>query len=170
MRWVSSRYWRSISTCFFLPQESYKTFYEQFSKNLKLGIHEDSQNRAKFDSPPPPPIPVSHSFFRIADLLRFHTTTSGEELSSLKDYIARMKESQSSIYYITGESRKALENAPFLEVCFCWEIWGLKLFCQSLKKKNIECLLLVDPIDEVLPPFFLQRDKSCSFCSTWSNS
>ena len=56
-------------------QEDYKKFYEQFSKNLKLGIHEDSANRTK-----------------IADLLRFHTSKSGEDQISLKEYIQRMKE------------------------------------------------------------------------------
>ena len=72
-------------------QEDYKKFYEQFSKNLKLGIHEDTTNRKK-----------------IADLLRFHTSKSGEDQISLKDYIQRMKEGQKDIYYITGESRAAV--------------------------------------------------------------
>jgi len=69
-------------------QEDYKKFYEQFSKNLKLGIHEDSANRGK-----------------LADLLRFHTSKSGEDLISFKDYVQRMKEGQKDIFYITGESR-----------------------------------------------------------------
>jgi molecular chaperone HtpG len=69
-------------------QEDYKKFYEQFSKNLKLGIHEDTANRQK-----------------LSELLRFHTSKSGEDLISFKDYISRMKEGQKSIYYITGESR-----------------------------------------------------------------
>merc|ERR1712071_512004 len=99
-------------------QEDYKKFYEQFSKNLKLGIHEDSTNRKK-----------------IADLLRFHTSKSGEEQISFKDYISRMKEGQKDIYYITGESRAQVAASPFME---------------TLKKRGYEVLYLVDPIDEYM--------------------
>jgi len=99
-------------------QEDYKKFYEQFSKNLKLGIHEDTTNRKK-----------------LADLLRFHTSKSGEDLISFKDYIQRMKEGQKDIYYITGSSRASVAASPFIE---------------TLKKRGYEVLYLVDPIDEYM--------------------
>merc|ERR1712212_1224399 len=75
-----------------------KKFYEQFSKNMKLGIHEDSTNRKK-----------------ISDILRYHTSSSGDEMTSLKDYVGRMKENQKQIYYITGESKETVSNSAFVE-------------------------------------------------------
>jgi len=79
-------------------KENFKKFYEQFSKNLKLGIHEDSQNRKK-----------------LSEFLRYHTSASGDELSGLKDYVSRMKENQKDIYYITGENRDVVASSSFVE-------------------------------------------------------
>jgi len=97
-------------------EENYKKFYEQFSKNLKLGIHEDNKNRK-----------------RLAELLRYPSTKSGADLTSLKEYINRMKDKQEVIYYITGENKTTLQNSPFLE---------------TLKKRDLEVLFMCDAIDE----------------------
>merc|ERR1711881_283653 len=104
--------WAEISE----KKDDYKKFYEQFSKNIKLGIHEDSTNRSK-----------------IAELMRYHTSKSGDEQISFKEYVDRMKEGQNDIYYITGESIQAVSSSPFLE---------------NLRKKGLEVLYMVDPVDE----------------------
>lgn len=97
-------------------KDNYKKFYEQFAKNIKLGIHEDSTNRKK-----------------LAEFLRYHSSSSGEDMTSLKEYCSRMKENQKHIYFITGESREHVENSAFVE---------------RLRKRGYEVLYMVDPIDE----------------------
>jgi molecular chaperone HtpG len=97
-------------------KESFKKFYEQFSRNLKLGIHEDSNNRNK-----------------LAGFLRYHSSTSGDEVTSFKDYVSRMKENQKDIYYITGESRQIVDQSSFVE---------------RVRKRGYEIIYMTEPIDE----------------------
>merc|ERR1712095_182518 len=79
-------------------KDSYKKFYEQFAKNVKLGIHEDSTNRKK-----------------LAGMLRYYTSAPGDESCSFGDYVSRMKENQKDIYYITGESGEVVATSSFVE-------------------------------------------------------
>nr|AKB96205.1 heat shock protein [Cherax cainii] len=97
-------------------KDNYKKFYESFSKNIKLGIHEDSTNRKK-----------------LAEFLRYHTSASGDDMCSLKDYTSRMKDNQKHIYYITGENREQVHNSAFVE---------------RVKKRGFEVIYMTEPIDE----------------------
>merc|ERR1712152_87439 len=97
-------------------KDNFKKFYEQFSKNLKLGIHEDSTNRKK-----------------LAGFLRYYSSASGDDQSSLTDYVSRMKENQKDIYYITGESKEVVAASAFVE---------------RLKKRGLEVVYMTEPIDE----------------------
>jgi len=97
-------------------KEQMSKFYEQFGKNLKLGIHEDSTNRKK-----------------LASYLRYHSSQSGEEMTTMGDYVTRMKENQKDIYYITGESKDQVANSAFVE---------------RVTKRGFEVLYMVEPIDE----------------------
>jgi len=97
-------------------KDAFKKFYEQFGKNLKLGIHEDTTNRKK-----------------LAGLLRFYTSASGDEPCGLEDYVSRMKENQKDIYYITGENREVVAASAFVE---------------RLKKRGFEVIYMTEPIDE----------------------
>ncbi|CBK21165.2 uncharacterized protein [Blastocystis hominis] len=118
-------------------KEKFKTFYEQFSKSIKYGIHEDSANRE-----------------RLAKLLRFHSSKSGDDVVSLEEYVEHMKENQPGIYYITGESLEAVRNAPFLE---------------KLKKKGYEVLYMVDAIDEYAMQQLREFKEKKMICVTKEN-
>ena len=114
--------------------EIYKKFYEQFSKSIKLGIHEDSTNRKK-----------------LSELLRYYSSQSGDEMTSLKDYVSRMKENQKDIYYITGENKESLANSSFIEM---------------LKKRGFEVLYMVEPIDEYAVTQMREYDGKKLVCVT----
>lgn len=101
-------------------KEEYKTFYNNFGKNLKLGIHEDTPNRS-----------------RLTNLLRFPTANThesgGDDLLGFQDYVDQMKENQKGIYYITGESIEAIQNSPFVE---------------RVRARGFDVFYMVDPMDE----------------------
>ena len=115
-------------------EEKYLEFYKEYSKNVKLGVHEDQKNKDT-----------------LIKLLRFYTTSHKDNPVSLKTYVENMKEGQKEIYYITGETMKSVENAPFLE---------------KLKKKGYEVLLLVEPIDEYAVQQLDKYDEKPLVCVT----
>jgi len=115
-------------------QESFDKFYEQFGKNIKLGIHEESQQRKK-----------------LAEFLRYKSSASDEGMTSLKDYVARMKPNQNQIYYITGESYDSIKSSSFTE---------------ALTKKGYEVLFMVEPIDEYCVQQLKEYDGKDLVCIT----
>jgi molecular chaperone HtpG len=98
--------------------EKYLEFWKEFGNALKEGVSADAENKTK-----------------ISELLLFQSTADASKLTNLRDYVKRMQPGQEEIYYLTGDSRKILENSPHLE---------------AFKQKNIEVLFLVDPVDELL--------------------
>merc|ERR1711981_1449422 len=100
--------------------EDYLNFWKEFQKAIKLGLYEDSSNRTK-----------------LAKLLRFQTSKTGDNWTSLEKYISRMAKGQKNIYYISAETKEAAEKSPYLE---------------RFRKKGIEVLYYTDPIDEYAMP------------------
>merc|ERR1711871_1300945 len=97
-------------------KDSYKEFWKAFGKYIKMGVIEDASNRT-----------------RLAKLLRYFTSKSGEDEVGLEDYVANMKDSQKNIYYISGEDKAALMKSPAVE---------------KLMSKDIEVIFMTDSIDE----------------------
>jgi molecular chaperone HtpG len=115
-------------------RSDYVKFYEQYGKNIKLGIHEDTSNREK-----------------LSELLMFHSSNSKTAMISFKDYVEAMPETQKAIYYITGETQKAVENSPFIEKC---------------KKLNYDVLFMTEPIDEYCVQQLREYDGKQLVCVT----
>ncbi|MDR9847289.1 molecular chaperone HtpG [Herbaspirillum huttiense F1] len=107
-------------------KDKYTTFWTEFGQVLKEGIGEDAANKE-----------------RIAKLLRFASTQNDSDVQnvSLADYVARMKEGQDKIYYVTAETYQAAKNSPHLEI---------------FRKKGVEVLLLTDRVDEWMLSFLTE--------------
>ncbi|XKL62542.1 hypothetical protein PGB90_002375 [Kerria lacca] len=99
-----------------LDPDTFKAFWKEYSTNIKLGMFEDPANRS-----------------RLAKLIRFQSSASTDGLTSLSEYVSRMKPKQDHIYYVAGATRTEVEKSPFVE---------------RLLKKGYEVLYLVEAIDE----------------------
>jgi len=108
-------------------EDKYEKFWKHFGKNIKLGVIEDSSNRNK-----------------LAKLLRFHSTADPEKLTSLDDYISRMKSDQDTILYLPGDSKDAILRSPILK---------------KYVSKGYEVLLMHDPIDEFCTQHLTEYEK-----------
>ncbi len=107
----------TVKTMMSSNADRYETFWREFGRAVKEGLLEDVENRAA-----------------ILDVCSFASTNDPEKPTSLSDYVSRMKEGQEHIYYLTGESRRSIENSPHLE---------------AFRAKGFEVLVLADPIDEM---------------------
>ena len=116
--WLTKKVLDSLSSLAQQDAETYLTFWEQFGRVLKEGLSTDFENKD-----------------RIAPLLLFPSSEDPEKLVSLKDYVERMPLAQPEIFYLTGESRNAVENSPHVE---------------AFKEKGHEVLYLIDPVDELV--------------------
>ena len=97
--------------------DSYKTFWKEFGRVVKEGLLNDFENRDT-----------------ILDIASFASTYHTEQLTTLRQYLERMKEGQQHVYYMTGESQSIIENSPHME---------------AFRAKGFEVLLLTDPVDEM---------------------
>lgn len=99
-------------------EDKYNKFYDNYSKMIKLAVHEDTKNRDK-----------------LIELLRFNSSNNMDNYITLKNYVENMKEDQSSIYYITGQSKDAMSNSPFIE---------------KIRANGYDVLYFTDAIDEYM--------------------
>ena len=116
-KWVSRKVLDTLADMAKNEAETYRTFWRHFGAVLKEGVAFDPENKE-----------------RLVPLVRFYSSTQDDQLTSLADYVARMKPEQKDIYYLTGASRETIAGSPHLE---------------ALKARGLEVLLLTDPIDEL---------------------
>jgi molecular chaperone HtpG len=117
-KWLTKRILSVLEQMSANDREKYLTFWHEFGRSFKEGVSSDYENRD-----------------RIVALLLFASSHHESDLTSLKDYVARMKEGQKEIFYLTGESRSVVENSPHLE---------------AFKERGYEVLYLLDPVDELV--------------------
>ncbi len=117
-KWLTKKLLEALAELKEKESDKYLKFWEQFGKAMKEGVSSDYENKDK-----------------LLPLLLFESSHDPKELTTLGDYVARMKPEQKEILYLTGESRKVIENSPHLE---------------SVRQKGYEVLYLSDPVDELL--------------------
>jgi molecular chaperone HtpG len=117
-KWITKKVLDVLQSLEENEPDKYLTFWKQFGRAFKEGVSSDYENKD-----------------RIVSLLLFESSHDAERLTSLKDYVGRMKEGQKEIFYLTGESRQVIENSPHLE---------------AFKEKGYEVLYLTEPVDELV--------------------
>ena len=117
-QWLTKRVLDTLNTMAENDTETFTTLWEQFGRTLKEGVSSDFENKD-----------------RIVPLLRFPSSHDPDKLTTLKEYVERMRSEQNDIYYLTGESRHTVENSPHLE---------------AFKSKGYEVLYLIEPVDELV--------------------
>ena len=117
-KWLTRKVLESLTEMLEKDAEKYHKFWNEFGRAVKEGISSDHENKEK-----------------LLALMLFESSHDAKELTTLKAYVERMKPEQTEILYLTGESRRVLENSPHLE---------------APKQKGYEVLYLSDPVDELL--------------------
>jgi len=125
-KWLTKKILNSLENTFANDPEKYLSFWKQFGRAFKEGVASDFDNKDK-----------------IVSLLLFESSHDVENLTTLKDYVERMKPEQREIFYVTGASRSVVDNSPHLE---------------AFRNKGYEVLYLVDPVDELLVQFLNEFD------------
>ena len=125
-KWLTKKILEALQDIYVNDSEQYLKFWEQFGRAFKEGLTSDFDNKDK-----------------IVDLTLFNSSHDAEKLTSLKDYVSRMPEHQSEIFYLTGESRATVENSPHLE---------------GFKEQRYEVLYLIDPVDELVVQYVTEYD------------